>query len=270
VAILYSYDQIWALQVQPQTKGFSFGVWLARYHEALQRLGVGVDVVGTHADLSPYRLVICPPLYLLEDALAARLERYVAHGGHLVASARTGVKDERNIARTEPLPGPLARVLGIEVEEYDAIGDGTNTIELWDGSRFHVSTWCDVVREQGAHEIAEYLGDFYARRPAITSHAYGEGRAWYVGTLAEERFFRHFLRAVVAEIGLRSVGELPKGVGVAARDGERGRVLVMTNLTGQEQHVTLADPCEDLFARTLVTNTIALEPYGVRVLRTTR
>lgn len=270
VAILHSYDQIWALQVQPQTQGFSFGVWLARYHEGLHRLGVGTDVVSTKADLAHYKLVIAPPLYLLDDGLAERLERYVANGGHLIVSARSGVKNEDNYARDEQLPGPLARVVGAVVEEYDAIGEAINVIELWDGTRFEVTCWCDVLKEHGAETAATYVRDFYARRPAITVNDFGKGRAWYVGTLPEERCFRHFLRSVVDGLGIRRVANLPKGVEVACREDERGRVMVLTNLTGQKQQVKLADPCEDLFAKTIVADTIEMEPYGIRVLRTRR
>jgi len=271
VALLYSYDQIWALQIQPQVPGFSLGLWLERYHQALHRLGVGADVVSTEADLSPYKLVIAPPLYLLDDALAARLDRYVAEGGHLVASARTGVKDGNNCAREETLPGPLARTLGIAVEDYDAIGQGgTNVVALADGARFKVSLWCDLLRLEGAKQVARYMRDFYEGVPAISVHNHGKGRAWYVGTVPEERFFRHFLRGIVEGLRLRMVPDLPKGVEVAARQGDRGRILVVTNLTPHKQVVHLQDACEDLFARAIVTEAIELHPFGVRLLRTTR
>lgn len=269
-AILYSYDQIWALQLQPQVHGFSYGLWLQRYHVALARLGVNADVVSAEADLSGYRLVLCPPLYLLDDALAARLTRYVAEGGNLVASPRTGVKDQHNIARADPLPGPLAEVLGIAIEDYDAVGNAPNIIELHDGARFKASLWCDIVRLQGAQAIGRYMQEFYKDTPALTVHSYGKGRAWYIATVPEERFFRHFLAEVAGHVGLRRLAELPKGVEVASRAGARGRVIVVTNLTGQKQRVRLADACEDLFAKAIVSEALELPPYGVAVLRATR
>jgi len=268
VAILYSYEQIWALQVQPQAAGFSYRLWLERYHEGLSRLGVSADVISTSADFSDYKLVICPPLFLLGDELAARLVRYVADGGRLIVSARTGVKDQGNIARTEPLPGPLAGVLGVLVEEYDAIGEGANVIELRDGARFRATIWCDVLRDDGAQVVARYIRDFYARRPAITAHCYGNGKAYYVGTMPEERFYRHFLRGIVEELALPHVPGLPKGVEVARRQGDRGTIMVLTNLSPQTQQVALKDPCEDLHARAIVTRGVTLEPFGVRLLRT--
>jgi len=269
VAILYSYDQIWALQIQPQVPGFSFALWLQRYHEGLHRLGLGADVVSPATDLSPYKLVVCPPLYLLSDELAARLDRYVSNGGHLVVSARTGVKNENNYARSETLPGPLARTLGIAVEDYDAIGDRSNAIGLHDGARFKVGLWCDILRLEGAEAAARYLHDFYAGSPAITVSRHGEGRAWYIGTVPEERFFRHFLGGIAGELRLRRVADLPKGVEVACREDEEHRVLVLTNLTGQRQTVRLHDPCEDILAKAIVGDNIVLDPFGVRLLRTT-
>jgi len=268
VAILYSYDQIWALQIQPQTPGFSFRLWVERYHEGLRRLGVGVDVVSTDADFSGYQLVICPPLYLLDDDLAKRLDRYVAAGGHLILSARSGVKDGHNIARVEPLPGPLGRLVGAAVEEYDAIGARTNIVELWDGARFQVTTWCDVLREEGAQRLATYIRDFYRGRAAVTKHAYGQGKAWYVGALPEKRFFRHFLRAVVEELGIPSIAGLAEGVEVAARHDARGTLLVLTNCTLASQKVHLPNPCWDPIARAIITDPVVLEPCGVRVFRT--
>ncbi len=226
--------------------------------------------MSAEADLSGYKLVICPPLYLLGDDLAARLERYVAGGGRLVVSARTGVKNENNYARSEPLPGPLAPVLGVIVEDYDAIGGGTNIIELNDGCRFKVSLWCDILRLTGAQQAARYTRDFYAGKPAITANDYGKGRAWYIATVPEERFFRHFLAPIVADLRVRRVADLPRGVEVACREGDRGRIMVLTNLTAQKQQLRLHDPCEDLFASKIVTDPIELEPFGVRLLRTTR
>jgi len=268
VAILYAYDQIWALQIQPNAPGLSYRRFVEKYHNGFTRNGIGVDVVATDADLAGYRLVVCPPLTLLDEALAARIERYVADGGNVLLSARTGVKDERNIARAEPLPGPLARVAGAVVDEYDALGEGTNAIELVTGARFKASTWCDILREDGAEVVARYVGDYYAGRTAITRHALGKGKAWYVGTLAEPRFYLHFLRAIADELGIPRVTGLPSGIEIAARHGNRGSVLVVTNLTAAPHEVELPMPCWDPVAEAMVTEPIALDPYGVRVLRT--
>ncbi len=268
VAILYDYDQIWALQIQPNAPGFSYRLLLERYHQGFTRNGVGVDVVSTAAELDGYRLVVCPPLYLLDEALADRLEAYVAHGGHLVVSPRTGVKDEHNLARAEPLPGPLAWVVGATVVEYDAAGQGTNAVELRAGERFTVSAWCDVLHTEGAEVVGRYVSDFYRGRPAITRHRFEEGTAWYLGVVGEPRFYRHFLRALLDELDIDRVPGLAPGVEIASRTGEDGTLHVVTNLTGAPQRVELPHACEDIAARAILTEPIRLDPYGVRILRT--
>jgi len=267
VAVVHSYEQRWALEIQPQAAGFSFRAWLERYHDALRRLGVGADVVSTEADLSPYKLVICPPLYLLSDDLAERLRRYVEGGGHLVLSARSGVKDRDNVARAEPLPGPLAGVAGLTVEDYDALGEGMNAIEVSDGARFKVSTWCDILAPTTAEPVARYLDDYYAGRAAAARNAFGKGRVWYVGTLAEPRFFRHILRRIVADLGIFHIPGLPDGLEVASRRGGNGRILIVTNLTNSDQTLALAHACEDMAARRILAEPLSLGPYGVRLLR---
>ena len=268
VAILYDYEQIWALQIQPNAPGFSYRLLLERYHEGLVRNGVGADVISTEADLGAYKLVICPPLYLLDDALADRLEAYVAHGGHLLVSARTGVKDERNIARAEQPPGPLAWVVGAAVVEYDAIGQGTNAVELEHGERFEVSIWCDVLHVEGAEVVGRYVRDFYEGRPAITRHRFGDGEAWYLGVVAEPRFYRHFLRGILDALEIGRVPDLPAGVEIASRSDGDSTLLVVTNLTGAPQRVELPYACEDVEARAILAEPLALPPYGVRILRT--
>lgn len=62
-----------------------------------------------------------PALHLLTDEVAAHLQNYVAGGGTLVVTPRTGAKDAANVVMNQPLPGLLAEVCGVIVEEYDAI-----------------------------------------------------------------------------------------------------------------------------------------------------
>ena len=74
-----------------------------------------------NADLSSYKLVIAPALHLVTDATAENLKRYVQAGGTLVVTQRTGVKDKSNTVVNQRLPGLLAEVCGMEVEEYNSL-----------------------------------------------------------------------------------------------------------------------------------------------------
>ena len=77
VAILNSYDQHYAFDIQPQADGL--GVWeqVKRYYRVLHENGLNVDVVPLSVDLNRYKLVILPSWYVLTEADAARLSDYV-------------------------------------------------------------------------------------------------------------------------------------------------------------------------------------------------
>jgi beta-galactosidase GanA len=69
-----------------------------------------------------YKLVIVGALYRRGE-LAEKLMAYVEKGGAVIFTARSGVKDEFNTVVNMPLPGLLAELCGIEVEEYDSLPD---------------------------------------------------------------------------------------------------------------------------------------------------
>jgi hypothetical protein len=61
------------------------------------------DVVDSQADLAGYRLVILPDAIACDDALARKLTRYVAVGGALIASYRSGLGPAGEGFALEPL-----------------------------------------------------------------------------------------------------------------------------------------------------------------------
>ncbi|WP_461071674.1 beta-galactosidase trimerization domain-containing protein [Streptomyces pseudoechinosporeus] len=60
----------------------------------LRPAGIACDVVPPDHDLSGYRLVIVPSLYLLKDQDAERLTEFVRGGGHPLVSFFSGIVDE--------------------------------------------------------------------------------------------------------------------------------------------------------------------------------
>jgi beta-galactosidase len=79
---------------------------------------VTVDFAHPEADLSGYRLVIAPQLYLLEASAAKNLDAYVAGGGQLLVSYFSGIVDSTDAVHPQGLSGPLGDVLGVDVQEF--------------------------------------------------------------------------------------------------------------------------------------------------------
>jgi beta-galactosidase len=120
-------------------------------HSALWRAGITVDVVAAGDDLSPYRLIFVPALFLTTPADVAALESYVDSGGTAVVTYLSGVVDPDN----QVGPGALRRLLGLTVEEFQP------------GER-----WSELISVRGAEVIPAH--------PTVTRHRYGRGTAWYI------------------------------------------------------------------------------------------
>ena len=81
-------------------------------HSALWRAGITVDVVAAGDDLTPYRLIFVPALFLTTPADVTALESYVDNGGTVVITYLSGIVDADNRVG----PGAFRRLLGLTVE----------------------------------------------------------------------------------------------------------------------------------------------------------
>jgi beta-galactosidase len=270
VGILYDYDSLWALRFQPGFRGNSFQEAVGRYQQAFFRAGVNVDMVRPGSDLSGYKLVLTPALHVLPDELARQLVAYVQSGGVLLADARTGVKDETNLAHPRTLPGLLSPALGIEIGEYESLGavEYPVTGEAPLAGDFTATRYADWTTSTGAEVVAGYdtwpVRDF----AAVTRNAHGEGLGWYVGTVVkEESFYDRLVAALMEDAGVSAIVDPPDGVEVSVREGEGRQLLFVINHTEQERVVEVPAGKRELLGGVTTSETLELEPYGVAVVQ---
>jgi beta-galactosidase len=267
VAILNSYEQNWAFQIQPQAKGLLWWDQVRRYHDALGRAGVGTDVVPMGADLSKYRLVILPGWYLLRERDAEKLGAYVKAGGVLVVSARTGVKNELNTCRTEPLPGPIADLAGVEVDDYDPLGDATCPVTLADGTSLSASVWADALVPKGAETVASYAGGCFPGEAAVTRNETGKGSCWYFGTAGDAAFYDSLLSRVLEDSSIEPYRGLPPNVAAKYRVRNGATWLFLLNLGSAEASVPVHKGAKHLLGPEAEGDTVRLPAYGVAIYR---
>jgi beta-galactosidase len=162
IAMLLSYDSRFAFQIQPNHPGFSYEDHFHQVYSSFYRRNISVDITAPNADLSAYDLIVAPSLHLLNQADADNLMRYVSGGGILLVTQRTGVKDEFNAVVNQRLPGLLAKVCGVEVEEYDSLHTNMhnsiklNLPELDCTEEFTVGVLCDILRPTTSSVVAHY------------------------------------------------------------------------------------------------------------------
>ena len=245
---------------------------LMRYCSALYRAGVGIDFVSPHSDLSRYRVVIAPQLFILPDVLAEKLHAFVQAGGTLLTDLRSGVKNETNLCHDRTLPGKLSEVLGIRIEEYEArqrelpiVGTanlpGSATATLY--SDWVIPGTAEVLAGYDAWHLQPYA--------AVTQNRFGKGHGFYVGTIAKEpAFYDRLITRVLGEAGIKPVLTPPPGVEMAIRRGAGKEVIFLLNST--DQPVTVEPPTGASDAQTgqPCKGSLTLDRFGVVVLLRTR
>ncbi|TDQ40850.1 beta-galactosidase [Aureibacillus halotolerans] len=266
VAILWDFDSHTSFKLQKQTEGLDFEEHVKELHRSLLRLGLGVDLIDPKVDISSYRLIIVPMLYVLTDETAAKLEAFVEKGGILVVTPRTGVKLANNQMRQDHLPGPLARCLGVRVTEYDSLGLEPHSIQHSSGIRYSAHYWSDLLELQGAEASCVHADQFYKGTPAVTKHAFGKGAAYYLGTFPEEAYYDALFADLSEEAGLSPMTSLPEGVQVSVRERDGVRLVFLLNMSRQTQTVPIEGSFVSQLSGESVQQKKQLEPYAIDVL----
>ncbi|MFD2768189.1 beta-galactosidase [Micromonospora eburnea] len=227
VAILFDYEAWWGVELDSHPSvDVTYVDRLAALHGVLWRAGVTADVVHPSTDLSPYRLVLVPTLYLVRDADAAALRRYVEAGGTALVTYFSGIVDEHDHIRLGGYPGAFRDLLGVRTEEFFPLRAGER-VRLDDGSGADV--WTEWLHAEGAEVLAAYADGPLPGVPALTRHAVGAGAAWYVGTRLDEAGTDRLVARLLAESGARPPVPAPEGVEVVRRRGNDRSWLFVIN-----------------------------------------
>ncbi|WP_433159332.1 beta-galactosidase [Kribbella sp. CA-247076] len=180
VAVLWDVECWWAMQgTHLPSSSLDYLSAVQDAHRHFWRAGVTVDFADPSADLSSYRLVVVPSLYLISDEAAASLAAYVESGGHLVVGYFSGIVDPDAQVRLGGYPGAFTSLLGARVEEFHPLPED-GEVELSSGGRGRV--WSEDVEAVSAEVVDRYVGGVLDGKPAITRRDAGAGTAWYVST----------------------------------------------------------------------------------------
>jgi beta-galactosidase len=225
VALLHDWPARWACDSHSMPSRLVRYLDMSRaVHSGLRALGVTADVVGVDADLSRYRLVVVPTLYLCDDATTARVEAAARGGATVLVTYFSGIADQHDHVRLGGYPGAFRDLLGIRTEEFHPLGRGQQ-VHLDDGST--ATTWTEhAVAAPGTEVLASLVDGPLAGTPALTRRPVGRGSAWYLATSLDRGSMRRWLERITAEAGCRPAAEVPEGAA--------GEVDVVRRRRGQE------------------------------------
>lgn len=273
VAMLLSYDARFAFQIQQNNPQFNYPDHFLNYYRGFFMDQIPVEIVAPTDDLSGYDILVAPALHLVTDDLAAKLTTFVEAGGTLLVTLRTGVKDDANAVVNLPLPGLLAKICGVEVEEYDSLASNMkNEIaftlpDLAVTPPAAVGVWCDVLKPTTATVVARYRQDYYAGKPAITVNQHGKGRVVYVGTVGETGFYRVIAKWLMKMAGIMPLMNVPQGIEVTERQHGSERLLFVLNHTDLPQVMMLEGRYQNILNNQTLEGEISIAPRDVFILR---
>ncbi|KOX16065.1 beta-galactosidase [Saccharothrix sp. NRRL B-16348] len=214
VAIVHDWQSVWAVsQPSHPTKDFDHPRHVLAHYRALWRAGVTVDFVPPGADLSGYRLVVLPALYLVDDA--SPYERYVEAGGRLLVTFLSGISDSRGHVHLGGYPGAFRDLLGVRTEEFHPLREAEQ-VSLDDGST--AAVWTEHLHATTAQVLASYVDGPLPGVPAVTRNDGGTGVAWYVACGLTGDGLDRLTATVLADAGVTGTGSAT--VEVVRRRGE--------------------------------------------------
>ncbi|MFB6673357.1 beta-galactosidase [Streptomyces sp. NPDC056390] len=260
VAVLHDWHSWWAgCQDGRPSVHVAYEDVVRAWHRALWEAHLTTDFAHPEHDLSAYKLVVVPHLYLLTDTAIENLLAYVRGGGTLVSGFFTGVADADDRVRPGGMDARLRALFGIRaVHEWWPLDPG----ETVDCGGFTGTLWSEeLTAEPGTEVSAVYRGGELDGLPAVLRR----DRAHYLSTLPEPAALRSLLADMAAEAGARPpLSGLPAGVEAV----RRGELLFLLHHGRDEVTVTLPDDTtyRDLLTEAGHRGSVTLGRFGVAVL----
>ena len=229
-AIVFDWDNWWATDhsAGPSVNLHYFDEVLS-YYKAFNNLNISVDLIGVEDDLSGYSLVVAPLLYMVKPGYDEKIRRFVDNGGRFVTTFFSGYVDEHDIVTVGGYPGKLRDILGIWVEEEDALPEKDHNSFTYRGTTYPASLICDLLHTESAQSLCEYEQDFYAGMPVLTRNTFGKGAAYYVATHSNADFYRTLIGEICEESGIHPIIDTPDLIEVTKRSNTNGTFLFFLN-----------------------------------------
>ncbi|MDQ1045821.1 beta-galactosidase [Streptomyces sp. V4I2] len=269
VAIVWDWNAWWSVELASQPSGeVRFQDLVRSWYEPLWRAGVAVDFVRPDADLSAYRLVLAPSLYLVDDEAAANLTRFAESGGTLAVGFHSGAVDENCHVRLGGYPGAFRKALGVRTDELFPLLPG-ESVGLSEGGT--AGLWSERVHLAGAEAITSYTSGPLTEVPAVTRHPHGTGTTWYVATLPDPTTLAALLDRMCTEAGVEPVRVTPEGVEAALRRGADADYLFLINHGDRDAEIEVScDGAELLTGNRVEGGTVTVPAGDVVVVREPR
>jgi len=245
---------------------------ILNYYKAFHNLNIPVDIIGVGDDISGYSLVVAPLLYMVKSGYDEKLRRFVQNGGHFLTTFFSGYVDEHDLVTVGGYPGRLRDILGIWVEEEDALPEDASNSFTYQGTSYPAVLICDLLHTEGAEALCFYEKDFYAGMPVLTRNSFGKGVSYYMAARSNADFYLHLIDDLSREAGIEPLADLitekPGLIEVTKRQNANGSFLFFLNHDTEEHDIPLTCSGTDLLTDALFQtgDILKLPAKGVAIL----
>lgn len=236
VGIVFDWNNFWSYEyIDGITQDLDYVESILDYYKQFYKRNIPMDIISVDDDFSQYDLVVAPVLYMIKSGLAEKIDQYVKKGGNFVASYLSGIVNENDSVYLGGYPGPLKDVLGIWVEESDAVIPGQKITVSLDNNNYQANLICDLLHLEGAHALGNYNSEFYKETPAVSENKWGKGTSWYIGTQLDEAGLSKIFDHLISIVNIKSLVETKTDLEITKRVTKSGKelyfVLNMSNDT---------------------------------------
>ena len=249
VAVVYDWENRWAVEdaAGPRNQGVFYKECVEKSYFAFRKQGLDVDMIDMEQDLSGYKIVAAPMLYMFRAGFEEKVRAFVEQGGTFVLTYWSGIVDETDLCFLGGTPHGLMDVMGLRSTEIDGLFDWesntgipapNNCLNLT--KNYSCTNLCELVNPSTAETLMTYGDDFYAGMPALTKNNFGAGKAYHVCADFEQAFYDEFYAKLVKEAGVTLVlSDIPDGVLVNTRENENGLFVFVQNFNPKEVEIAL-------------------------------
>jgi beta-galactosidase len=220
-AFLWKQDNLLGMEGSKHTNSWDSWQHYYSYYSSLKRLGASVTFLQEtdSFDVRQYPVMVAPAYEMVDAALLRKWQTYVANGGTLVLSCRTGMKNNHGHLWESLLQAPIWPLIGAKVTRYDQLPPGTTGSISMQGKNYPWQVWADLLEPQGATVLATHSQHFYQGSPVVVKNKLGKGQVYYVGAWSHDDALEYaVLQQAFADAGAK-VLNLPPYVFVEWRSG---------------------------------------------------
>ena len=154
IAILFDWDNWWGIEYSAgPSVDLRYLEECLRFYKALRCQNFNVDIVGVDTDLSGYKLAIAPVYYMVKGENDHLIRKFVKEGGAFLTTFFSGIVQENDLVTLFGYPGKLRDILGVWVEEEDALEKGVENEFIYRGKKYPAFLLCDLLHLEGAKDI---------------------------------------------------------------------------------------------------------------------